>query len=228
MDVSDRESVDQLVEGTVAKYGRLDYLFNNAGISVLGETRDLEIGHWRPVIDVNLWGVIYGTTKAYDVMARAGGGHIVNVSSGAGLFPVACNVPYTAAKHAVVALSRAMRAEAAEVGVKISVACPGAVRTNMAHAVPVVNFPREIAAKFLDDGIEAAAAALQILRGVARNRATIVFPGSIRFMWWISRMSPRLFDRLCLLHIKVVRRMVAKVSGNTAGVSGSHMRRTAP
>lgn len=213
VDVTNEESVAELIDGTVARYGRIDYLFNNAGVSVLGETRDLSTEHWASVIDVNLWGVVHGTTKAYEVMLRQGFGHIINVSSGAGLFPVGYNAPYSGVKHAVVALSRAMRAEAAAHGVTISVACPGAVNTAMAHAAPVVNFPREIAEKFLTDGMSAEAAAREILRGAARKRATIVFPRSIRFMWWVSRMSPALFDRLCLLHVKILRKMIAACEG---------------
>lgn len=207
VDVSDYESVRALLESAASRFGRIDFLFNNAGVSVLGETRDLGLDHWKPVIDVNLWGVIHGTLGAYEHMALRGGGHIVNVASAAGLFPIGFNAPYSAAKHAVVALSRAIRAEAAAYGVRISVVCPGAVDTAIAGAMPTVNFPPEIAEKFLSDGMSADEAARRILRGVARNRGIIVFPGDVRAIWRVSRLFPRLYERLCLWHVAAVRKL---------------------
>lgn len=210
VDVSDYDSVRSLLEGAASRFGRIDYLFNNAGISVLGETRDLGVDHWRPVIDVNLWGVIHGTLGAYEHMALRGCGHIVNVASAAGLFPIGFNAPYSAAKHAVVALSRAMRAEATAYGVKISVVCPGAVDTAIAGSMPTVNFPREIAEKFLSGGMSPDEAALRVLNGVARNRGLIIFPGDVRAIWRISRLFPRLYERLCLWHVAAVRKLREK------------------
>ena len=141
-------------------------------------------------------------------MLKQGDGHIINVSSGAGLFPVSYVVPYSAAKHAVVALSLGIRAEAAASGVKVSVACPGAIRTNMSQATAAVNFPREIADEFLSEGMEASKAAYLILKGMVRNRATIIFPGSIRFMWWVRRWFPSFWNRLSLLHVKILRKKI--------------------
>jgi NAD(P)-dependent dehydrogenase (short-subunit alcohol dehydrogenase family) len=64
LDVTDYEAFKKLVEDTVAREGRLDYIFNNAGITILGEVRDTTIDHWRKVLDVNLNGVVYGSLLA--------------------------------------------------------------------------------------------------------------------------------------------------------------------
>ncbi|NCC33555.1 MAG: SDR family NAD(P)-dependent oxidoreductase, partial [Chloroflexia bacterium] len=117
-------------------------------------------------------------------------------------------VPYSAAKHAVVALSLALRAEATQLGVKVSVACPGAVRSNIDQTSHVVNSRRDVMEKFLQQGMATNNAARIILDGVARNRANIVFPGSLRFMWWLARFSPTLWRWLSLLHIRVLRTKV--------------------
>jgi NAD(P)-dependent dehydrogenase (short-subunit alcohol dehydrogenase family) len=85
LDVTRAGDVERLVEDTVLAHGRLDYMFNNAGIGVAGEVRDLSIDDWRKCIDINLWGVIFGTTAAYAAMLRQGSGHIVNTASAAGL-----------------------------------------------------------------------------------------------------------------------------------------------
>jgi NAD(P)-dependent dehydrogenase (short-subunit alcohol dehydrogenase family) len=69
------------------EYGRLDYIFNNAGIGISGYMQDISQEAWEEMININLWGVIYGTQAAYEVMLRQGHGHIVNTASLAGLIP---------------------------------------------------------------------------------------------------------------------------------------------
>jgi NADP-dependent 3-hydroxy acid dehydrogenase YdfG len=117
VDVADAHSVNQLVQHTVAAHRRLDYLFNNAGIAVTADARDLRLEHWHQVIAVNLLGVIYGVQAAYPIMVQQGHGHIVNTASLAGLLPYPTNLPYATTKHAVVGLSLSLRAEAADLGV---------------------------------------------------------------------------------------------------------------
>jgi NAD(P)-dependent dehydrogenase (short-subunit alcohol dehydrogenase family) len=129
VDVSQEQDIRRLVEDTASAYGRLDYQFNNAGIAIGGDIRDLTLDQWRRVLDVDLCGVLYGTLAAYPIMAGQGFGHIVNTSSGAGLLPTPLNAPYSTAKHAVVGLSLSLRLEGADLGVKVSVVCPGYVRT---------------------------------------------------------------------------------------------------
>ena len=87
LDVTDSQAVRNLVEDTAAQYGRLDYIFNNAGIAVAGEAQDLCLEDWRSVLDVNLYGVINGVVAAYPIMVRQGFGHIVNTASIEGLLP---------------------------------------------------------------------------------------------------------------------------------------------
>jgi short-subunit dehydrogenase len=90
---------------------------------------------------VDLCRVIYGTLAAYPIMTRQGFGHIVNTSSAAGLLPGPFNAPYNTSKHAVVGLSLSLRIEAADLGVKVSVVCPGFVRTSIYQTAVTVNIP---------------------------------------------------------------------------------------
>ncbi|MDG7001203.1 MAG: SDR family oxidoreductase, partial [Nitrososphaerota archaeon] len=113
VDVSKEEQLKQLVNDTVSTHGRLDYMFNNAGVAILGEAYDLTTEQWLRVLDVNLMGTIYGTLGAYQVMLKQGSGHIVNVASAAGLLPQPSNSPYSTSKHAIVGLSKSLRLEAA-------------------------------------------------------------------------------------------------------------------
>jgi short-subunit dehydrogenase len=140
-------------------------------------------------------------------MVAQGSGHIVNTSSGAGLVPTPLNAPYCTAKHGVVGLSLSLRLEGADLGVKVSVACPGYVRTKIFDTAVMVNMPRELAnrAPGRIKMVEAAQAARVILDGMARNRAVIAFPGYIRWAWRTSCLFPRLLDRAAPRQIRDMR-----------------------
>ena len=129
VNVRQAAGVQALVDDTVRQHGRLDYIFNNAGIGVGGEIRDLTVEHWRAAININLLGVIHGVAAAYPIMVRQRAGHIVNIASLAGVITSPGLAPYAMTKGAVVALTRALRAEAAALGVRASVVCPGFVDT---------------------------------------------------------------------------------------------------
>jgi NAD(P)-dependent dehydrogenase (short-subunit alcohol dehydrogenase family) len=188
VDVADADSVNRLVQQTIAAHQRLDYLFNNAGVAVTADARDLRLEHWHRVMGVNLLGVIHGVQAAYPIMARQGHGHIVNVASLAGLLPYPTNLPYTTTKHAVVGLSLSLRAEAADLGVKVSVVCPGSVRSGIYAASPILNVRLDQMRPALPFKlIEADDAARRILAGVARNQPVIVFPPYARVLWWVYR-----------------------------------------
>ncbi len=210
LDVTSAEDVQRLVDETVAKHGRLDLIFNNAGVGVGGEARDLSLADWRHIVDVNLMGVIYGTAAAYQVMVKQGYGHIVNTASLAGLLGAPFMVPYSATKHAVVGLSKSLRAEAADLGVKVTVICPGFIQTNIFDANPWRKIDKaEIMKKIPFKMVEAKEAARIILRGVRRNKAMIVFPGYAKIFWLLSRISAKLvapLDRKTVKDFRASRR----------------------
>ncbi len=87
VDVSNPQDMKSLIENTLRDYGRIDYLFNNAGIAINGEFQDMTLEHWQRILDVNLWGTIYGCHYVYPVMIKQGFGHIINVASLGGLIP---------------------------------------------------------------------------------------------------------------------------------------------
>jgi NAD(P)-dependent dehydrogenase (short-subunit alcohol dehydrogenase family) len=196
LDVSQAEAVEDLVAHVVTTYGRLDYMFNNAGIGIAGDVRDMEPGDWQNIVDVNLWGVIYGTMSAYRVMAKQGFGHIVNTASGGGLIPLPMAVAYATTKYGVVGLSTSLRAEAAGLGVRVSVVCPGGVRTNIIEAVKLLEMDREKLLSRFPKGLlmDADKCARIVLRGVARNKGIITVTGYVRLWWWLYRLQPALFE----------------------------------
>ena len=207
-DVTDAAAVSELVKGTLKNHGRLDLMFNNAGIAVTGDARDLEVAHWRRVIDVNLMGVVYGSDAAYKVMAEQGFGHIVNIASLAGLLPFPTNAPYSATKHAVVGLSTSLRSEGRDLGVRVSVVCPGFIDSNIYTASEAVNVSQEALLKSIPyKRVPTDVAATKILQGVEKNKEIIVFPGYARFFWWLYRLNPRTASALAKQTIRNLRKI---------------------
>jgi NAD(P)-dependent dehydrogenase (short-subunit alcohol dehydrogenase family) len=184
--------VERTVQLTLDRFGRLDLIFNNAGVGLAGELRDLQLADWRPMIDVNLWGVIHGVHAALPVMLRQGSGQIVNMASAAGLVPRPGMVPYAATKFAVVGLSTSLRCEVEDLGVRVNVVCPFHVATTifqntkfrnidsagMLAAIPLRQLPVERCVE-------------ETLRGVSKNKAVIAMPRFARFEWRLYRYFPR-------------------------------------
>ena len=204
-DVRDFAAINAIVDETVERYGRLDYLFNNAGIGMAQEVEDLTPEHWDRIIDINLMGVAHGVMAAYPVMMRQGFGHIVNVSSSSGLMPSPFMTPYAATKHGVVGLSLGLRPEAAVHGVRVSVVCPGFVDTPIldgqsegdlrpSRFADVVDF-RQMAQK-MGPLYSPDLLASQILTQMDKNKALIVAPRAIYVAWLLHRLLPRVSNTL--------------------------------
>lgn len=197
-DVAEFPAVERLVRGTVDRHGRLDYLFNNAGIGIVGGVDRYRLEDWHRMLDVNVRGVAHGVHAAYPVMCEQGFGHIVNTASMAGLTATPMTAGYTATKHAVIGLSSALRIEAAGRGVRVSALCPGVIRTPILEGGRYGRILPDISPDFLRGFVErlkptdAGRFAERALRRVAANQAIIIVPGRWRLIWWLHRLSPAL------------------------------------
>ncbi len=129
VDVRELAQVESAVTQTVTRFGRIDVLFNNAGIGAYGESPDLDPEVWHNVIAIDLHSVFYGTRAAVPHMRRQGGGCIVNTASISGLFGDYGLAAYNAAKGAVVNYTRTSAIDHAKDGIRVNAVCPGPIDT---------------------------------------------------------------------------------------------------
>jgi len=206
LDVTNYWAVEALIYETINRAGRLDYIFNNAGIAMFGLAANHGIEDWDTIIDVNLRGVIHGVQAAYQVMREQGFGHIVNTASLAGLVTSPGNTSYSTTKHAVVGLSKALWIEAALVGVRVSVLCPGFIRTAILDhggkygkvLVDLSPGQQEILNKMVEKfkPLTPDIFAVKALNAVGRNEGVIIIPERYRLMVWLDRLFPSWFTRM--------------------------------
>lgn len=194
LDVTDFKAFEEHVKDVIASYGQLDFIFNNAGIAISAEFRDMELEHWQKVIDVNLNGVFHGSLLAYKQMVKQGFGHIVNLSSVEGMVPFPTTGSYVASKYAVLGLSQTMWVEGRQLGIKVSAVCPGFIKTAIFDVSEMVNINREKIMSqyetFQKLGITPEKCAKVILKGVARNKPIIPVTGLAHIIWRIARLAP--------------------------------------
>jgi NAD(P)-dependent dehydrogenase (short-subunit alcohol dehydrogenase family) len=217
VDVRSYSSFERAVADAVRQSGRIDYLFNNAGIGVGGEVDSYTLDDWNSVFDVNLRGVVHGIQAVYPIMIRQHSGQIVNTASMAGLVTNAGMASYTATKHAVVGLSKALRVEAERHGVQVSVLCPGVIRTPILAGGEYGRYDGANDEKLLKfcEALRPMAPekfAERALRAVLRGDAIIVVPGWWKAFWYLERLSPALSMRVAKLSLQRLREVQSTTS----------------
>jgi NADP-dependent 3-hydroxy acid dehydrogenase YdfG len=217
LDVRSYPSFESAVAEAVQQSGRIDYLFNNAGIGVAGEVDSYTLDDWNDVFDVNLRGVVHGIQAVYPIMIRQHSGHIVNTASMAGLVTTVGQASYTATKHAVVAISKTLRVEAERHGVQVSVLCPGVIRTPILTGGKFGRIPGVSDEELLKSWERLRPMAPEVfaeraLRAVLRGDAIIVVPAWWKAFWYLERLSPALSMRFAKVMLKRIRELESTTS----------------
>jgi NAD(P)-dependent dehydrogenase (short-subunit alcohol dehydrogenase family) len=193
LDISSYEAVKALAEEVHASHGSLDVLMNIAGISVWGAVENLKHEHWRRCIDVNLMGPIHVLECFLPAMVAAGrGGHVVNVSSAAGLFGLPWHAAYSASKFGLRGISEVLRFDLERHDIGVSLVCPGAVDTGLVQTIEIVGLDRnapswqKMRRRFQQHAIKPERAARAILDGIRRNRYMVFTSSDVRVGHWFQ------------------------------------------
>ena len=135
VDVRKVESINNLVKKAVDRYGRLDLLVNNAGITMGGPSEDLAPEDWRAALETDLFSVFYSSQAAARVMIPQGGGNIINISSVNGILAAPRRAAYCASKAAVNELTKVLAIEWADRKIRVNAIAPGYIRTELVQDV---------------------------------------------------------------------------------------------
>ena len=175
----------------------MDVVMNIAGISAWGTVQSLEHATWRRQVEVNLMGPIHVIEELVPPMVEAGrGGHLVNVSSAAGIIGMPWHAAYSASKFGLRGVSEVLRFDLARHGIGVSLVCPGAVHTPLTGTVQIAGVDttsprfRKVQARFHERAVSPEKAAAAILKGVRRNRYWVYTSPDIRLIHAVQRYCP--------------------------------------
>lgn len=197
-DVSDFDAVTAFADDVHAEAGSLDVVMNVAGIAAWGTVENLEHRHWKSMIDVNLMGPIHVMENFLPPMVKAGrGGHLVNVSSAAGLIPLPWHAAYSASKYGLRGASEVLRYDLKRHGIGVSLVVPGGVKTGLVNTVEIAGVDREdprvqkLQHRFEQRAVEPEKVADAIIKGIVKNRYLVYSSNDIRFgYWWARKFAP--------------------------------------
>jgi NAD(P)-dependent dehydrogenase (short-subunit alcohol dehydrogenase family) len=174
VDVTVQEQVEKAIEDAAVEAGRLDFLFNNAGVGGTLPFEKATLEDWKNIIDTNLWSVIYGVNTAVPIMLKQGFGHIINTSSVAGIIPFPFQALYSLTKFGVTGFTECLKYEYAEKGLYFSTVCPADIATPIFKKSIDGEIHDEV--KIPEGTYPADKAAIDILDKVAEHKGIIIVP----------------------------------------------------
>ena len=187
-DVTKEEQVRALIERAAGYDGRLDMLFNNAGVGATMPWETITLDFWRTVMDINVWGVIYGLHYAVPFMRKQGSGHIVNTCSVGGLLNLPYQAVYCGGKAAVAAIGECLRFELADENIHVTTVYPANVATAIFAELGTTP----------DDAVPVEEASRIILDAVSRKQSEVIFPEQSRLWAKAVQAVPELREKTML------------------------------
>ena len=216
LDVADRESVYVWADQVVEDHGRVNLIFNNAGVALSATVEAMSYEDFEWLMDINFWGVVHGTKAFLPHLKAAGEGHIVNVSSVFGLISVPSQSAYNAAKFAVRGFTDALRIELdlEDCGVSCTTIHPGGVKTNIARNARIDKSAASLtgdAERSADEFDKVAMtrpekAARQIVAAVERDRRRALVGPDAKAIDLLSRLPAGVSRRVISMVVRAARR----------------------
>jgi NADP-dependent 3-hydroxy acid dehydrogenase YdfG len=207
LDVSNRAAVHAWADSVADHYGRVNLIFNNAGVALAGTLEGISYEDFEWIMGINFWGVVYGTKAFLPHLRASGEGHVVNLSSVFGLFSVPGNGTYNASKFAVRGFTEALRQELELTGAPVSATSvhPGGIKTNIARSGRISDSLKDLSKRDTAEQMARAErmfittanhAAKVILRAVQRNQRRVLVGRDAVALDLVVRLLPSTYQRV--------------------------------
>lgn len=201
LDVTDKDAVFAWADQVVKDHGRVNMIFNNAGVALSGTVQSLSIEDYKWIMDINFWGVIYGTKAFLPYLEESGEGHVINISSIFGITSQPLMSGYNASKFAVSGFTESLRQDLEITGSSVTATCihPGGIKTNIAKSARMSKSVSEVTGisqenttstfeKFFIHTPDSAAKI--ILKGVKENARRVLVGNDAKFLDGMARVFP--------------------------------------
>lgn len=212
LDVANREAVYAWADEVVRDHGKVNLIFNNAGVALVASVEGVSYGDFEWLMNINFWGVVYGTKAFLPYLKAAGEGHIINISSVFGLVAVPMQSTYNASKFAVRGFTSALRQELdiAPCGVSATCVHPGGIKTNIAKlartdaSIRDLGFDDALAMENFEKNFKTTpeSAARTIINAVENNKRRVMVGPDAHVIDWAVRLMPSYYERLMTLFTK--------------------------
>jgi short-subunit dehydrogenase len=197
LDLADTSKANELTQQVISKFGRIDILINNGGMSQRSLTKDTSLEIDRKLMEVNFFGTVALTKSVLPYMLKQKSGHIIAMSSIAGKFGFYFRSAYSASKHALHGFFEALRMEIQNDNVKILIVCPGKIHTNISiNAITSDGGKHNKMDESQKNGVSAEVCAQKILKGIKNNKEEIFIGGKELRAIWVKRFFPDLFSKM--------------------------------
>lgn len=203
LDVSDKKAVYDLADQVFGDFGRVDVVINNAGVALSETVEDMSYEDFEWVMNINFWGVVYGTKAFLPYLKRSSEAYVVNISSIFGLISLPTQSAYNASKFAVKGFTEALRLELKNTTVNPICVHPGGIKTNIAKSARFYksidgSVDRDEAMGLFDKFTWTTPdkAAETIVNGIIKNNKRVLIGPDARVVDWFQRLLPDTYDRV--------------------------------
>ena len=203
VDTSNRDQMEKFAADTIAEHGRADLIFNNAGVTLVESVEDMKYDDFEWVMNINFWGMVYGTKAFLPHLKERGNGHITNVSSLFGILSVPTQAAYNSSKFAIRGFTESLRWEMSETGIGVTSVHPGGIKTNIVRSS---RFYKDSEGHTDHDAMSRRfenlarltpeQAAAVILKGVEKGNPRILVGADAKILDLAQRMFPRAYGRV--------------------------------
>jgi short-subunit dehydrogenase len=194
-DLENSSNADDLCKQVISKFGRIDILINNGGISQRSLTKETPLSIDRKIMEINYFGTVALTKSVLPMMLKQRSGHIVAMSSIAGKFGFYFRSAYSASKHALHGFFESLRMEIANENVKVLIVCPGKIKTNISlNAITENGGKHNKMDESTEQGLSAKECAKQIINAILKNKEEVFIGGKELRAVWMKRLFPKLFS----------------------------------